>query len=395
MAITTLQNNERSFPTFLIYALGIIGVGLVVFFGGQVLENWDNLKGKAGISVDVVGEPATVTIDNEANGKTPFTSKDLKPGTKKITIKNSTRQYQTQINFIPSSDKLVHLVGIIRDLGVSDFFSSGQEFWFEKENSGKGLVVISDPSDAKVSIDGFEVGKTPFSSNISPGDYEFTISAPGYETQKGRISVQKGYTLNGSIKLFPLPLNDNAKVFEGSKNLYDLSTGNNSISSDTQTWVKAIIYWNKNRGITIGNEVPDKNVFFSYYIDYQGNIFDYSGNLVNTTDSLNKLKDSLKDSPRGAYLGRTSDGTGLTKEAKDALESLSGAITSGKTATIKQTPTGWLRVRDSASLSGTEISKVNTGTKYSVLEEKTGWVKIKVSDTISGWVSSDYVTLSE
>jgi len=57
---------------------------------------------------------------------------------------------------------------------------------------------------------------------------------------------------------------------------------------------------------------------------------------------------------------------------------------------IKDTPTGFLRVRTDPSTDATEVARVNPGEKYSLLSEQTGWVKIKLS-ALSGWVSDQYV----
>ncbi|PIS14833.1 hypothetical protein COT64_00565 [Candidatus Shapirobacteria bacterium CG09_land_8_20_14_0_10_39_12] len=65
----------------------------------------------------------------------------------------------------------------------------------------------------------------------------------------------------------------------------------------------------------------------------------------------------------------------------------------GKTSVIiKDTPTGWLRVRSGASLSSSEIAKVNPGEKYALLEEASGWYKIAYEVGKEGWVSSTYAT---
>jgi hypothetical protein len=393
MAVTTIiSNKENKFSKVLIYVIGIVGVGLVVFFGGQLIESIANKNGKAGINVETVFSSASVFVDGQKVGETPYTSNDIKPGTKTIALKNTTRQYQTSLNFIPASDSTVHVVGLIRDLGVSDTFSSGQEYWFEKDSSGNTVRIISEPSGAKVYIDGSEVGVTPFSSTgISPGNYTVKISLTNYESQTAPIVVQKGYTLNGNLKLFPYPLPENPKLFEGSQSLYDLSLDNTVATADTESWAKAVIYWNTTRGVNIGSITGLKEKAFDFFLDYKGNIFNGEGSPVKTPEDILKMV-NLK---RGGYLGRISDGPGLTKEAKEALSALSGKVTGGKTATVNQTPFGWLRVRNNSGLTGTEIARVNTGDKYSVLEETTGWIKIQVSDTVAGWVSSDYVTLSE
>ncbi|MFZ2663842.1 MAG: PEGA domain-containing protein [Patescibacteria group bacterium] len=392
MAVSTIRNDNKSFSTALIYFLGILGVALVVFFGGEVIKYLGGFGGKAGLTVEVVNGEATVLVNNKEVGKTPFESKSIKSGTNTVTVKSSSQQYQTTIKFLPSKKGQAFGVGIVRDLGVSDVFSSGQEFWFDKDNPNDTLRIVSDPSGAAVSIDGTEIGKTPFSSSsIAAGDYELKISLSGYETQTARVNIQKGYTLNGSIKLFPYPVSSNVKAFEGSAGLYDASSDNTALTSDTPSWVKGILYWNKTRGINIDDVGLNKENVFDYFIDYSGNIYNSEGTLVQTKEDF----DNLKDIKKGVYLGRLSDGAGLTKEAKDALNTLSALGISSKTAKVLDTPTGWLRVRSDSSLNGTEISRVTSGNSYTVIEEKTDWVKIKVSDTVEGWVSSAYVSLSQ
>ncbi|MDO8657930.1 MAG: PEGA domain-containing protein [Candidatus Levybacteria bacterium] len=57
---------------------------------------------------------------------------------------------------------------------------------------------------------------------------------------------------------------------------------------------------------------------------------------------------------------------------------------------ILQTPTGFLRVRDGPSLSGTEIARVYPTETYELVSEQTGWYKIKLKDGKTGWVSGQY-----
>lgn len=59
---------------------------------------------------------------------------------------------------------------------------------------------------------------------------------------------------------------------------------------------------------------------------------------------------------------------------------------------ILQTPTGFLRVRDQASLAGIEIAQVKPGEVYPLLDEQTGWYQIKLTNGKSGWISSQYAS---
>lgn len=57
---------------------------------------------------------------------------------------------------------------------------------------------------------------------------------------------------------------------------------------------------------------------------------------------------------------------------------------------IKETPTGFLRVRADPETVATEVGRVIPGEKYSLQEEIFGWVRIKLA-TYSGWVSEQYI----
>lgn len=65
---------------------------------------------------------------------------------------------------------------------------------------------------------------------------------------------------------------------------------------------------------------------------------------------------------------------------------------------VKETSTGWLRVRTepSTGTESTEVAKINPGDQYPYLgEEKNGWYLIEYEDGEEGWVSGTYVELFE
>lgn len=76
-----------------------------------------------------------------------------------------------------------------------------------------------------------------------------------------------------------------------------------------------------------------------------------------------------------------------------ASPSASPSLESGKTegkVRIKETPTGWLRVRQGPSVADPEVARVNPKEEYPVIGEKTGWYKISLEDAKEGWISSQY-----
>lgn len=57
---------------------------------------------------------------------------------------------------------------------------------------------------------------------------------------------------------------------------------------------------------------------------------------------------------------------------------------------IKDTPTGFLRVRTGPSTGASEAAQVKPDEKYPLLEEKEGWYKIMYSENREGWISARY-----
>lgn len=64
---------------------------------------------------------------------------------------------------------------------------------------------------------------------------------------------------------------------------------------------------------------------------------------------------------------------------------------------ILATPTGFLNVRSSASLSGSVLQRVYPGDTFELVSEQTGWYEIKLNPSASsgvetGWISSQYAS---
>lgn len=57
---------------------------------------------------------------------------------------------------------------------------------------------------------------------------------------------------------------------------------------------------------------------------------------------------------------------------------------------ILSTPTGFLRARETPSVSAVQVGQVKPGETFDIEEETDGWYKIKLSTGKSGWISSQY-----
>lgn len=57
---------------------------------------------------------------------------------------------------------------------------------------------------------------------------------------------------------------------------------------------------------------------------------------------------------------------------------------------VKETETGFLRVRTGPAKSATEAAQIKPGEQYQLLDEKEGWYKISFAEGKEGWISSQY-----
>lgn len=89
------------------------------------------------------------------------------------------------------------------------------------------------------------------------------------------------------------------------------------------------------------------------------------------------------------YLGIDANSATVSPTLQPSLSNPSPSPIVSK-ITILETPTGFLRVREDASLYSAEITRVNPGESYPFVDEKEGWYAIRLVSEKTGWVSSQY-----
>lgn len=83
---------------------------------------------------------------------------------------------------------------------------------------------------------------------------------------------------------------------------------------------------------------------------------------------------------------------GITSLEPTPIPTASPSATPAQTqkVVILQTPTGFLRVRETASLSGNEIARVTPGEIFELVNESAGWFEIRLLDGKTGFISTQY-----
>lgn len=143
-----------------------------------------------------------VYINGSLVGKTPYTSA-YKAGeiTLKLVPTSSDKNllaYETKIILVPGIQTVV-----TREFGESEDASSGDVISFDKIASQEtGLIVISTPENAQISVDGLPQGFAPYkTSGISPAQHQITVKAPGYADRTMVLRIIEGFRLSLYAKL--------------------------------------------------------------------------------------------------------------------------------------------------------------------------------------------------
>ncbi|MBI2338343.1 PEGA domain-containing protein [Candidatus Daviesbacteria bacterium] len=246
---------------------------LVLRFSDQAAELFLGIKPTSGISVLSVPADATVYLNDQQVGKTPYENKDLSVGTYNVKIEKDKALWQGKVKLTPGTFGVVN-----RDLATDSASSSGEILNLEK---GKGFTIVSSPTEADVEIDGKSYGKTPLTVDINPGEHTILVSHANYLKRSIRADLPSNFNLTVSV---------------------DLALS----EADLTTTVAPVI-----------TQTPE--------------------------------------------------------------------------VLVKNTPTGFLRVRDKPNLNGKEIDQVKPGDKLVLLEELGSWDRVRIPSGTEGFVSSVYV----
>lgn len=230
-----------------------------------------------------------------------------------------------------------------------------------KERSG--ISIISDPDEAVVFIDSKEVGKTPFEDK-------------NLEVKELDIKLDKdGAIWQGKVKLNPKTLTIVNR---------DLAKSQASSSGE-------ILTLERGKGITVISNPAESEVEIDgkSYNKTPTNIDLAAGEHTLVISHSNYLKRSIRANlPPGFNLTVSVD---LALSEADLSSISSPVITQTPEVVVKDTPTGFLRVRDKPSTAGKEITRVNVGDSMILLEELSGWDRVRLSNGTEGYVSSTYV----
>ncbi len=181
-------------------------ISALILIGGSLLLGGCTLPflNKAA-SLQVLSSPrATVMLNNKIVGETPFFNAKIKPGDYNLKLVpvgqgDNILPYQTQLN-LKNGLKAALNWNFSTSLASSSGYLMTQEAIADRKKAV--LMIISEPSGAKVKLDGQEVGTTPLQKdNLTPKQYNIEIAAPGYKEEQIVANVEGGYKLIIKAKL--------------------------------------------------------------------------------------------------------------------------------------------------------------------------------------------------
>ncbi len=230
--------------------------------------------------------------------------------------------------------------------------------------SGKtGIRISSVPDGADVEINGKNVGKTPFEDlNLETGEVLIKLKHQNIIWQK-KIAMNDG----------------------------TVTTINRDLSTDSLSSAGEVLSLTKGSGVSILSfpdgadvEINGKNVGKTpLLLDLAEGEYNF---LVKHNSYLNRNITAAV--PAGFKLNLDVD---LAITETDLTNISAPVVTSTAKVVVKSTPTGFLRVRDKASLLGKEIAQVRPGDELVLLEELSGWDKVRLTNGSEGYISSSYV----
>lgn len=226
-----------------------------------------------------------------------------------------------------------------------------------------GISITSTPEGAIVSIEGKEVGKTPYSDeNLEPKTIIVKIDKDGLVWQ-GKLTLKPNTVL----------------------------IINRDLAKDTTSSAGEVLSLEKGKGITVISNPSEADV------EIDGKSYGKTPLVADVSSGEHSIVISHPNYLKRSLSAKLPEGFNLTIASDMAISEVdlttftAPTISTTPEVVVKETPTGFLRVREKASLSGKEIAQVKPGDVLVLLSEEGSWIRVRLSDKTEGYVSATYV----
>ncbi len=300
--------------------------------------------------------------------------------------------------------KILFIVGIIGVIGVIYAIivilgNRGPKF---------GELRVDSQTPTSIFLDNKNIGKTPYKDKVATGEYTLKLvsdsTTPQLASWQGKVTVGQNLLTYVNANLGETDLTTAIDVVW----LEKITSKQSELSVTTSPDGATILVDDVSRGVT---PLSVQDILAGEHSVSVTNIGFLTRSIkIKTTAGyrvIANLKLALSGAPQNLIAEETaSQSATLTTPTPTEKTSPTGKITptptpkTGATTTtkdpekpfvvIKDTPTGFLRVRMEPSTSASEAGRVNPGEKYSLLDTKNSWYQIKFDGKNLGWVSGQY-----
>ena len=254
-------------------------------------------------------------------------------------------------------------------------------FIFDKQNEYGKLKIISSPT-ASVFLNSTLIGKTPYEDKYKVGEYLLKLIPETMATDtaswNGKINIYKNSLTYVNRELGSSDIASAGEIFTTVKmTKKPQNAGSGEVYVETEPQGAIITLDSDEKGVApaimenVLRGEHELSVFMPGFFRRTQKVNVDSGYRVNAAFKL-----AIDQSSPLAKVTEDKQATSSAKTAKTKI-------------TIKDTPTGWLRVREEPTLNASESGKVNPGETFDLLDEQDGWYKINF-DGKDGWISSQY-----
>lgn len=283
--------------------------------------------------------------------------------------------------------KLILLTVLILAFGI---FVLVRFFILDKQNAFGRIKIVSSPVSS-VFVDNLAVGKTPFEQKYKVGEYMFKLIPEGTATDtaswQGKVKIYKNALTYVNRELGSSDVTSAGEIFTTSKMEKPPKSGDlGEIYVETEPQGAIIYLDNDEKGVaslTLSDVLKgdhELSVFMPRFLRRTQKINVDPGYKVSA-----EFKLAIDLSQKSTESAKVTGGKESTASAKAKKTSI----------VVKDTPTGFLRVREEPSLSASEEAQVKPGDTFSLIEEQSGWYKIEYEKGKEGWVYSQYAEKKE
>lgn len=293
--------------------------------------------------------------------------------------------------------KILFIVGVLGILAVG--FTLVR--FLSNRGPKYGELRVDSQTPATVFLDNKNIGKTPYKDKVATGEYTIKLVSDSTATQlatwQGKIAVGQNLLTFVNANLSDTDLTTAVDVVW----LEKITSKQSELSVTTTPDGATILVDDVSRGVTplsIQDISPGDHSISVTNIGFLTRSIK-----IKTTAGyrvIANLKLALSGSAQNLAAPETASeaATLTTTPSPTGKLSPTPTVKNGSTTldpekpfiVIKDTPTGFLRVRMEPSTSASEAGRVNPGEKFSLLDTQSGWYEIKFDGTNLGWVSGQY-----